>query len=69
MLSENGVADGGGGMRLVARLRDTAHSMKVTAEYLKFYGGSDEAVNHAEELANAADIVGEWADELKKEEA
>jgi len=44
--------------------------MKVTAEYLKFYGGfSGLAVQHAAELAGAAEIVGEWADELEKEEA
>ena len=56
-------------MRIVALLRDTAHSMKVTAEYLKLYGGSSEAVQHAEELAGAAEMVGSWADELEKEEA
>ena len=57
-------------MRLVQRLRDTAHRMKVTAEYLKFYGGfSGLAVQHAEELAGAAEIVSSWADELDKEEA
>ncbi len=56
-------------MRLVQRLRDTAHSMKVTAEYLKFYGDSSGlAVQHAAELAGAAEMVGEWADELEKEE-
>ena len=56
-------------MRIVARLRDTAHSMKVTAEYLKFYGGfSGRAVKHAAELAGAAEMVSEWADELEKEE-
>lgn len=55
---------------LVQRLRDTAHSMDVTAECLKFYGDSSGvAAQHAEELASAADIVGEWADELAKEEA
>lgn len=70
MLSADGVANGGIGMRIVARLRDTAHRMKVTAEYLKFYGGfSGLAVQHAAELAGAAEIVGEWADELEKEEA
>ena len=70
MLSADGVANGGIGMRIVARLRDTAHSMKVTAEYLKFYGDSSGlAVQHAAELAGAAEIVGEWADELEKEEA
>ena len=70
MLSADGVANGGIGMRIVARLRDTAHRMKVTAEYLNFYGDSSGlAVQHAEELAGAAEIVGEWADELEKEEA
>jgi hypothetical protein len=44
--------------------------MKVTAEYLNFYGDhSGLAVQHAAELAGAAEIVGEWADELEKEEA
>ncbi len=57
-------------MRIVARLRDTAHSMKVAAEYLKFYGDtSGLAVQHAAELAGAAEIVSSWADELEKEEA
>ncbi len=70
MLSADGVANGGIGMRIVARLRDTAHRMKVTAEYLNFYGDhSGLAVQHAAELAGAAEIVGEWADELEKEEA
>ena len=54
---------------IVQRLRATAESMKFTAGTLEFYGGSDEAVNHAQELAGAAEIVGEWADELAKEEA
>ena len=54
---------------IVQRLRNTAESMKLTAGTLEFYGGSDEAVNHAAELAGAAEIVGEWADELEKEEA
>ena len=55
---------------LVQRLRDTAHSMDVTAEYLKFYvGPSSEAVKHAEELAGASEIVSSWADELEKDEA
>ena len=55
---------------LVQRLRDTAHSMDVTAEYLNFYGDhSGLAVQHAAELAGAAEMVGEWADELEKEEA
>ena len=53
-------------MRIVARLRDTAHRMKVTAEYLNFYGDhSGLAAQHAAELAGAAEIVGEWADELE----
>ena len=70
MLSADGVANGGIGMRIVARLRDTAHRMTVTAEYLNFYGDhSGLAVQHAAELAGAAEIVGEWADELEKEEA
>ncbi len=70
MLSADGVANGGIGMRIVARLRDTANRMKVTAEYLNFYGDhSGLAVQHAAELAGAAEIVGEWADELEKEEA
>ena len=48
-------------MRIVARLRDTAHRMKVTAEYLNFYGDhSGLAVQHAAELAGAAEIVGEY---------
>ena len=73
MLSADGAADGCGRMtraELVQRLRDTAHRMKVTAEYLNFYGDhSGLAVQHAAELAGAAEIVGEWADELEKEEA
>lgn len=70
MLSADGAANGGIGMRIVARLRDTAHRMKVTAEYLNFYGDhSGLAAQHAAELAGAAEIVGEWADELEKEEA
>lgn len=54
---------------LVKKLRDTAEMMTSTAEALDFYGGSDEAAQHAEELAGAAEMVGEWADELEKEEA
>ena len=55
---------------LVQRLRDTAHSMDVTAEYLQFYGRiSPEAAKHAEELSGAAEIVCEWADGLEKEES
>ena len=54
---------------LVQRLRNTAHGMDVTAEYLQFYGRlSPEAAQHAEELSGAAEIVVEWADELEKEE-
>ena len=54
--------------RLLNRMRDTAETMKWTAEALRSYGGSPEAVQHAAELAGAAEIVGEWADELEKEE-
>ena len=54
---------------LVQRLRDTEYSMKWTAYMMKRHVGSDEAVQHAEELASAAYIVGTWADELAKEEA
>jgi len=55
---------------LVQRLRNTAHSMDVTAEYLQFYGRlSPEAAQHAEELSGAAEIVCEWADGLEKEES
>ncbi len=54
---------------LVRRLRDTAAIMAFTAEEMAFYGKSDEAVQHAQELAGAAEMVGEWADELEKEEA
>ena len=43
--------------------------MKWTAYLMKKHVGSDEAVQHAEELAGAAEIVGERADELAKEEA
>ena len=54
---------------LAKRMRDTEYSMKWTAYLMKKHVGSDEAVQHAEELARAAEIVGEWADELAKEEA
>lgn len=53
---------------LVKKMHDTADMMASTADALDFYGASAEAAHHAEELANAADIVGEWADELEKEE-
>ena len=53
---------------LVEKLRDTAEIMASTADALDFYGGSAEAVQHAKELAGAAEMVGEWADELEKEE-
>ena len=53
---------------LVKKLRDTAEIMASTADALDFYGGSSDAVQHAEELAGAAEMVGEWADELEKEE-
>ena len=73
MLSADGVADGGSGMtrtELVQRLRDTAETMAGTANSLYFYGGfSAESAKHARELAGAAETVGEWADELEKEEA
>ena len=51
---------------IVQRLRNTAESMKFTAGTLEFYGGSSEAEQHAEELAGAAEIVGEWADALER---
>ena len=54
---------------LVQRLRDTEYSMKWTAYLMKKHVGSDEAAQHSEELAGAAEMVGEWADELEKEEA
>ena len=54
---------------LVQRLRDTSQVMATAAGSLRFYGGfSGRAVQHASELAGAAEIVGEWADELEKEE-
>jgi len=53
---------------LVKRMRDTEYSMKWTAYMMKKHVGSDEAARHAEELAGAAEMVGEWADELEKEE-
>ena len=54
---------------LVQRLRYTAEVMSTAAGSLKFYGGfSGLAVQHAAELNGAAEIVGEWADELEKEE-
>ena len=54
---------------LVKRMRDTEYSMKWTAYLIKKHVGSDEAAQHSEELAGAAEMVGEWADELEKEEA
>jgi hypothetical protein len=55
---------------LVQRLRETSQVMAIAARSLRFYGGfSGRAVQHAEELAGAAEMVGEWADELEKEEA
>jgi hypothetical protein len=54
---------------LVKKLRATAEVMDSAADSLDFYGGSANAVQHAAELAGAAEIVGEWADELEKEEA
>ena len=54
---------------LAQRLRDTAKVMAAAAGSLRFYGGfSGRAVQHAAELAGAAEMVGEWADELEKEE-
>ena len=54
---------------LVQRLRDTSKVMASAAGQLQFYGGfSGRAVQHAEELSGAAEMVGEWADELEKEE-
>ncbi len=53
---------------LVQRMRDTSAVMAFTAEEMAFYGKSDEAVQHAQELAGAAEIVSSWADELEKEE-
>ncbi len=54
---------------LVKKLRETSAMMASSAGLLSFYGAvSVYAVQHAEELAGAAEIVGEWADELEKEE-
>jgi len=53
---------------LVKRLRATAEVMDSAADSLDFYGGSANAVQHAAELAGAAKMVAEWADELEKEE-
>ncbi len=52
---------------LVQRLRETAINMQDTSAYLEFFGGCSEAVLHAGELNGAAEMVGEWADELEKE--
>ena len=49
-------------------MRDTSAVMAFTAEEMAFYGKSDEAVQHAQELAGAAEIFRSWADELAKEE-
>ena len=73
MLSSDGAADGGGRMtraEIVKKLRDTSEIMAKSAASLHFYGvASARAVRHAEELAGAAEMVKEWADELEKEEA
>ena len=54
---------------LVQRLRETSQVMATAAGSLRFYGGfSGRAVQHAAELAGAAEIVSSWADELAKEE-
>ena len=54
---------------LVQRLRDTSEMMASAAGLLSFYGAvSVYAVQYSEELAGAAEMVGEWADELEKEE-
>jgi hypothetical protein len=53
---------------LVKRLRATAKIMNASADSLNFYGGfSANAVRHAAELAGAAKMVAEWANELEKE--
>ncbi len=55
---------------LVTRLRATAEVMDAAADSLDFYGGvSANAVQHAKELAGAAKMVIEWADEIEKENA
>ncbi len=55
---------------IVKKLRDTSEIMASTANSMYFYGRlSVEARSHSAELAGAAEIVGEWADELEKEEA
>jgi dihydroxyacid dehydratase/phosphogluconate dehydratase len=53
---------------LVKKLQATAEAMDSAADSLDFYGGSANAVMHAAELAGAAKMVAEWADELEKEE-
>jgi hypothetical protein len=54
---------------LVKKLRATAEVMDSAADSLGFYGGfSANAVQHAAELAGAAKMVAEWADELEKEQ-
>jgi len=53
---------------LVNRLRATAAVMDAAADSLDFYGGfSANAVRHAAELAGAAKMVIEWADEIERE--
>jgi len=55
---------------LVKKLRATAEVMDSAADSLDFYGGfSANAVQHAAELAGAAKMVAEWADELEKDSA
>jgi len=53
---------------LVVMLKDTANNMSVTADYLHFYGGSSEAVQHASELLAASEMVVQWANELEKDD-
>lgn len=54
---------------LAKRLRATAEVMNAAAGSLHFYGGvSANAMQHAAELAGAATMVAEWADELEKEQ-
>ena len=53
---------------LVKKLRDTSQVMTSAAVQLRFYGAvSANAMKHAEELAGAAEMVGEWVDALLKE--
>ena len=54
---------------LVQRLRYASKVMAAAAGSLRFYGAvSSRSVQHAAELAGAAEMVGEWVDELEKEE-